>query len=156
MSEALLSPQCLTGAPHGPCSEAYPLCHLVPTRLPVCFCGPEPTQPSQQALLPSLCGEPAWRGTRNPALYTQSRPSILREAGVNPCLTPLTVWSISAPLTFPGAGSTYGTPTLPHPGSFSSPSKPSSPPVTRTTLQHLTVNNYRDLSPFAAEAASRF
>lgn len=59
----LLSPRCLTGAPDGPCPEAHPLCHLVPSCLSVCFCCPEPTQPSQQAFLPPLCGEPAWRGT---------------------------------------------------------------------------------------------
>lgn len=50
------------GAPDGARPEANSLLHLVPSRLPVCLCGPKPPEPGQQALLSPVCGQPAWRG----------------------------------------------------------------------------------------------
>lgn len=58
--------RCSPGAAHGSRSEAHPLLYLVPRPLPVCLHGPKPPEPGQQALLPPLCGQPAWRGTWGP------------------------------------------------------------------------------------------
>lgn len=64
-------PAASPGAPDGSRPEAHTLLHLVPSRLPVRLHGPESPEPGQQALLPPLCGQPAWRGTRGPGQGAQ-------------------------------------------------------------------------------------
>lgn len=61
-----VTPAASSGAPDGTRPEANTLLHLVPSRLPVCLCGPKPAEPGQQALLSPLCGQPAWRGIWGP------------------------------------------------------------------------------------------
>lgn len=64
-------PAASPGAPDGSRPEAHTLLYLVPSRLPVCLHGPKSPEPGQQALLPPLCGQPAWRGTWGPGQGAQ-------------------------------------------------------------------------------------
>lgn len=64
-------PAASPGAPDGSRPEAHTLLHLVPSRLPVRLHGPKSPEPGQQALLPPLCGQPAWRGTWGPGQGAQ-------------------------------------------------------------------------------------
>lgn len=63
-AEPMFSIPFLSDAADGSCPETDPVLHVEAHRLSVCLCVTKSTQPSQQALLPPLCGEPTWRGTK--------------------------------------------------------------------------------------------